>query len=330
MKNISEVSPSIIEEFRAEWTGVCLDTRRANKAVSERAITHVYEKSGHKKPRFIWSSSPADAVAKMVKHNIAKSNYPSAEASLAPSGGYMTHESIISSTLADLKLGADRREEVRKEFMKAANSFFGNCFYGQHEWWVPHYLFPMEHMDAEVSSLGRDIVSTWATISRNCGWWACFPDVCLCVDKPIAQHLDDQQRTHKEDGPAILYEDGMAVWVIDGLLLDEKAVMRPQEQTIEEIHGEENQDARSLRIERMGWPLYLQRSNSRVIHSRHNEIENTEECLMETPAGERRLVVTCPTNRMFALGVPNDVEDCHQAQAWIANGKDPNRVIART
>lgn len=332
MKKIDEVDPKIVEEFRQEWVEVGLCTKRANKRKAEAAITRVYVESEFEAPKFTWAHSPIDAVKKMAAREINKKKGKLTDSKSTGEwcGEYITPGSVPKSIIKELGLDSTKESEIKQELTKACNEFSSSCFYGQHEWWVPQYLFPKQHMDAECSQKTADIIDTWEIISRNCGWWAIFPGECICIEKPIIQKIDEEEVVHCEDGPAILFEDGFAVWMIHGIRLDEKAILRPQEQTIEEIHKEDNQDARSLRIERMGWPLYLQKSNSRVIDRRHNDIENTEECIMETPNGERRLVTTCPTGRIFALGIPGDVNDCYSAQAWLSNGKNPNRVIART
>lgn len=332
MKRIEDIDPAIVEEFRQEWVDVGLCTKRANKRKAEAAITHVYVQSDEEKPKFAWALSPVDAIRKMAERKIKKSKevYKSSKSTGKWCGEYMPNGSVARQVVESLNLDLSREDAVREELIEACNEFGSSCFYGQHEWWVPQYLFPKQHMGAECSPKTADVIDTWEIISRNCGWWAVFPGECICVEKPLVQKLNEDELVHCEDGPAILFEDGFAVWMIDGIRLDEKAVMRPKEQTIEEIHKEDNQDARSLRIERMGWPLYLQKSNSRVIDSRHNDIENTEECVMETPNGERRLVTTCPTGRIFALGIPGHVSNCYEAQQWLSNGKNPSRVIART
>ena len=65
------------------------------------------------------------------------------------------------------------------------------------------------------------------------------------------------------------------------------------------------------------------------VYSRKNAVEGTLEALYKTPKGEQRLVVTCPTGRLFALGVPPEVETCEAAQVWLGGDKKMN-VIART
>ena len=345
MKKIEDVDPKILEDFRKEWIDIGLNTDRCDRKKSEEAIEVIYRKAGYAKPKFIWAVSPIDAVSIILKYDGAGGEPESHESRYKenPNLGESTDIEFQSFITPEMVLEGVRKivqskggkfpandQEAQSKFNDTCKSFINSCFYGQHEWWVPQYLFPRQHMDAVYNDEANEIIDTWEILSRNCGWWGAFPEVALCVEKPIKQCINEQDQLHNDQGPAVLYEDGLALWLIDGLRVDEQIVMRPETQTIEQINREENQDIRSIRIERYGWVNYLMNTNSKVIDSRHNTIENTQEALMQTPDGARRLLVTCPTNRKFALGVPETVKTCEEAQLWLGNGLNPNRVIART
>ncbi|MGB1274898.1 MAG: DUF6745 domain-containing protein, partial [Nannocystaceae bacterium] len=165
-------------------------------------------------------------------------------------------------------------------------------------------------------------------------WNSCCPVVCgsqaivIVARNPTTVSWSEGMLSD-DNGPSVQWSDGTALWTIGGVPVDEQIVMRPGTQTVEEIDAEENGDVRSIRIERFGWPRYLRECGAVMIDSRHNDISNQQEALFRTPAGDQRLVVTCPTRRMFALGVPGDVKTCEQSQNWLAGDK-PFRELART
>lgn len=224
-----------------------------------------------------------------------------------------------------------RKELFTKEPQKKAiNDFLSACYWGQHEWWVPYYRFPEEHMDAVYKKKDSEILAHWETISRNCGWWASYGETTICLEKPMVQSLDERQNLHREDGPAIEFGDGFGPYLLEGHRVDYQLVMRPETQTIRQIDGETNGDIRAIRIQRFGWVRYLKESGAKCIDRRHNEIENTKEALMEAPSGEKRLIATCPTGRTFAMGVPPTVNTCLEAQQWLAGPAVKSRVLART
>jgi len=343
MKDISEIDPKILQDFREEWISIGLDTKRADRKKSEEAIKKIYVKSGYKEPQFFWALSPADATRIILSYELTNKVPKSSKTKrtkakptieerpacfLSPD---MALEAAIKCAESMSNAKFDIKDPViRKKFNETCKNFVNSCFFGQHEWWVPQYLFPRIYLGAEYAPEANEIIDTWEILSRNCGWWGCFPEAVICVEKPIEQNRNAEGQISSDTGPALLYEDGMALWLMDGMRVDEQIVMRPETQTIEQINREENQDLRAVRIERYGWVNYLMNTNSKVIDSRKNDIEGTMEALMETPDGERRLLVTCPTNRKFALGVPPTTKSCEDAQRWLHNGKDPRRIIART
>ena len=105
--------------------------------------------------------------------------------------------------------------------------------------------------------------------------------------------------------------------------------MAPETQTIEQIHGDDNEEVRRLRIERFGVLRYIEESQATVLDSRRNDIENTYEILVQTNAG-LRLATHCPsTGRRYFLAVTDDVKKCEAAQKSIWGGQEIN-IIGRT
>jgi hypothetical protein len=169
-------------------------------------------------------------------------------------------------------------------------------------------------------------------LATTCGWVWWHENVCAISDRPESITRNANGRLHNEAGPSMRYRDGWSLWTIDGIAVDEQIVMMPDTQTIKQINSENNADVKSIRITRFGWPRYLKETKSKVIHERHNDVEGTYEALFSSPDGSRRLVATCPTGRVFAMGVPNEIETCEQAQNWLGGEplNAPSRCLGRT
>jgi hypothetical protein len=180
---------------------------------------------------------------------------------------------------------------------------------------------------AEIKSSEQD---RWEPllVSLESGLWVFWVDDKLItyVPTPIIRH--QSAVPHCEDGPAFESLDWRE-WFIDGILVDEQIVMRPATQTVSQIDADDNSDRRSIRVQRFGWPRYLAEVGAVLVDERRNDVEGTIEKLVRTNRGEQRLLVTCPTKRIFALGCPGDVRTCDQAQRWLG-GPRPMNVIART
>jgi hypothetical protein len=153
-------------------------------------------------------------------------------------------------------------------------------------------------------------------------------EFCMVCDFPEILKVENNV-PHCTDGPSHRWRDGFSLWHIGGILVDEQIVMRPETQTVSQINNEQNADVKAIRIQRYGWVRYLEDIGAKCIHRRRNLVEGTVEALFDAGEFGRRLVATCPTWRVFSMGVPSSVDDCEQAQNWLA-GEKPFRVLART
>lgn len=169
------------------------------------------------------------------------------------------------------------------------------------------------------------VLTNWA---KNVPLGRFFDKAAIVSRWPTEVHWQEGLM-HCETGPAVAFRDGFKLWTISGIPVDEQIVLAPETQTIEQIDNEQNGDVRSIRIERFGWPRYLKDSGSVCEHRRRNDVDGTSEALYGTKLGQKRLVVTCPTGRMFALGVPDSITTCEQAQVWLG-GNSKRNIIAAT
>jgi hypothetical protein len=165
---------------------------------------------------------------------------------------------------------------------------------------------------------------------QSAGWWCPGNKVCFISDRPewlcIERDARGVNRLHSEDGPSARWRDGFSLWHIGGVAVDEKIVIRPQEQSIREIKSEQNVEVKRIRIERFGWPRYLKEMGAKVRDYRRNDIDQTDESLMAVD-GMSVLVCACrSTARVYALEVPAEVQTAEQAQVWL-RGEKKFRVI---
>jgi hypothetical protein len=152
----------------------------------------------------------------------------------------------------------------------------------------------------------------------------------MVCNRPKAINLDDRGRLHCENGKSIKFRDGWGLWHIGGMRVDEQIVMHPETQTIEQIRGEQNVEVKRVRIERFGWDKYLAAIGATVIDQRSNPIENTAEALVRADDGMTVLLPTCKTGRLFVLEVPQAIQTCDQAQAWLHSGSRVDSMFGKT
>jgi len=150
---------------------------------------------------------------------------------------------------------------------------------------------------------------------------------CIFCEPPTIK-VNDQGDLHCDDGPAVNFHDNEKLWFINGIECDQQIVEHPETQTIEDINNDKNADRQAIRIERRGWLWFLKAINASVLDEGPNDVEGTYEILFDSPFG-RRFVPTCITGKIPAMGVPNTVNTCREAQLWLHRGKKRN-VVART
>ena len=162
----------------------------------------------------------------------------------------------------------------------------------------------------------------------NASWCIYGDRFAALADRPAELHLQEG-RLHNEAGPSITWRDGWQLWHIDGVAVDEQIVIRPETQTLDQIHGEENAEVQRLRIDRYGWPRYLAETGATVVDKQRNDVDGTREALMEARDGQRRLVCSCPsTAKVFAMHVPREITSCEQAQQWLGGNRNVSIIGA--
>lgn len=207
------------------------------------------------------------------------------------------------------------------------NNLFNGFIFGQHEAsWMSFYDFMETELGIDCSDL-----EGLKGLTIHCGWWYPDSEFVIFTRKHTVCKFNERNLPHCEDGPAIAYQDGTKIWAINGTHVNEQIVLHPETLTIEDIQHESNTEVRAIMIERYGWLKFLENSGARLLDYRDNDVENTKEALYQTKDFGSRLVVTCPTGRVFAQGILQDVRTCEEAQMWL--GSDENKefnVIGRT
>lgn len=219
-------------------------------------------------------------------------------------------------------------EEAVKMYFKLAgkNSGFPTFVYGYHNSSLAIYDYLYHAVDVEDCADVLPLIN----LAYCCGW--CIPedDYIIVSEKHREYHIDEEGRLHNENGPAIAYEGGFQLWFIHGKEVTEQIVMKPETLTINQIDNEQDTEVRAIMLDRYGWINYIKNANCQLLDERTNYVEGTEEALYHTVIdNSNRLVVSCPTGRIFALSVPGEIRTCKEAKIWLDGGFKFN-VIART
>ena len=256
MSRIDKLTPeqkALVPKWRERWLQVGLCTEPADRRRAESAIMAMRALIGvTDKPCFVWCDSPATAILAI---NILKD----------PSLGDSLWDSLRASLGASL----------------------GACCYGQHEsYWIAFYGYCRDVLQIEYESKRSQQLDLWDELAQSCGWWWCYQNYVIVTERQTRALLDDRGRLHCDDGSALAFRDGWAVYAVHGVRVPEHVVAHPETITVREIDSEPNLEIRRVMITRYGQSRYLRDSGATLIHEDdwgtlyRKEIPNDEPLIM--------------------------------------------------
>ena len=142
--------------------------------------------------------------------------------------------------------------------------------------------------------------------------------LCIASEKPVAWHVDDQGRNHREDGPAVEYPSGWGPYCWHGVVVPPEWIVGNTPLSAKEAITWDNMEQRRAAREIVGWHNILDELNAETIDKHKNPMVG-ELLSVDLPdvGRERFLRVRCGTGRDFALPVPPDMDTAENAQRWL-------------
>ena len=296
-----------------EWTQILLNTEPMNREAAERAVLALYDSAGIKRPMEARKASERDAGPEVIYCQSVEDYY-------------------VKS--AEFAAKIKKTDEAAKTFTRDKASSAASTPWSDGNWLAAddyHCRYEAKEGDPAL----KHPIQFLKDFARNSFALATFEKVAFIIERPcriVHRELNNELQWHCVDGPVLEWPDGQKLWAIEGFFVDEQLVMRPDTQSIEQIHNEQNLEIRRIRIERYGWENYLKNSNASVIDKRRNDIDGgCYEALCSVPGldNARVLLCTCPTGRVFNLLVPIDTATCAAAKTYLV-GKPGLQEIGRT
>ena len=196
--------------------------------------------------------------------------------------------------------------------------------------WLSYY----EAMKA-LGVTGCDRLDALRDLAKSAGWAVASPSVAFMVDRPSALTLDDLGRLHCEDGPAILYRDGWALYRWHGFTVPELIIMHPEQINLAMIESEQNAETRRIMVERFGAGRYLHESGAKLVDFDHVEVihgsgRTMPRALLRDKHGAQYLEGTDgSTDRSYFMSVNPSTRTCRAAHESIS-GLDESRCVAQS
>jgi len=132
-------------------------------------------------------------------------------------------------------------------------------------------------------------------------------------------HCDDQQRIHRENGPAIVWGDEKQYWW-HGIEVPSEWIEDRENVDPRLALNHENIEQRRALCEILGWEHVIKQLNP-VSIDKDVDVQIGELLEVDLPDSgvERFLKVECGTERTFVIPVPNEIKTALEANAWTYN-----------
>lgn len=220
-------------------------------------------------------------------------------------------------------------KKILKKYKKNT-SILESCVYGSQEvYWLSFYDFFQTECGI---NLDNKLDGLFAT-AKTCGWIVVYDKFAIVMDRPTSIKMDDQNRLHCENGPAVSYPDGFEVYSWHGTRVPSDWIKNKSSLTAKKAITWENIEQRRAACEILGWINVLSELDSKVINEDEDPTIGTLlEVNIPEVGKEKFLKVLCGTGRTFAIPVPPDMKTALEANAWTfgINPEDLRDLEIRT
>jgi hypothetical protein len=198
------------------------------------------------------------------------------------------------------------------------NIYAGNYIYGTHDlYWLAWARFGAD-IGVKFTADSSHKLDVMERISTQCEWWWPYENIVVASERPCFVKWDDQRRLHCEDGPAVEYADGYALYAWHGTRLPADWVENRKSIDPTIILKCENVEQRAAGSACVGWPRMLTALKYKTIDHdpdpSHGELIELK--LSGLPNPGRFLKAECPRNGTIVEGVPSNIKTVLEAQAW--------------
>lgn len=140
---------------------------------------------------------------------------------------------------------------------------------------------------------------------------------CIVSDFPEVLKMDDENRSHGQEGPSHRWRDGWELYHWHGVRIPNEWIKNPASLTAAKALSWENIEQRRAACEILGWNKILTELKAKILDKDADpEIGELVEVTLPDIGKEKFLRVQCGTGRTFALPVPPNMKTAMEANAW--------------
>lgn len=212
---LTKEQEALKRDYADKWVKIAFCKEPADRELAEIGIEKIYAYKGLEKPIIKWYSNPYEMILNAAKaYMIYQRKIKNEEIKkyLQVKENYIELiESVLSQDL-----------NVNKKLKKQASELKDkHLSYGQHDadWLADYdYLREVLSLEEETKSLHG-----FFDVAKSAGWFMPFDRYCFISERPCEVHVDEENRLHNENGPALRYPpskmfpDGFQMNVIHGV-----------------------------------------------------------------------------------------------------------------
>lgn len=196
----------------------------------------------------------------------------------------------------------------------SSQEIMNSTIYAYHDAsWLSFYEYCRDELNLECCNKLNGLIE----LAYHSGWVNVFDSFVVIQDRPLYIKMDEQNRLHCSDGPAIEYGDGLKIYSISGVAIPGEWIEDKKSLTAKIAIRWQNVEQRRIACELVGWHRIIDELNGKAIDIHPNpEVGVLYEVEFPEIGKEKFLQVLCGTKRTFAIPVPGDMKTALQAQAW--------------
>lgn len=153
---------------------------------------------------------------------------------------------------------------LKQRFPKLSNSdIYAAASWGNLEaGWISFYTYMHEVLGIE----GAGKISGFAALAKQVGYSFVFDTIAVLTQRPTVLHINEANRLHCTNGPAIKYADGNAIYTLNGVTMPAWLFETPKEQlTGKQIMGITNVEQRGEAIKWYGLQNMLGLLDAKIV-----------------------------------------------------------------
>jgi hypothetical protein len=356
---LSAAEDGQLARFREAWDLAALSTDPADRPTAEAAMRRVYERGGLAPPdQIIWCDSPAAMVRRNLDFTDGGENvWHSVGATVAGRAWQAIWAELENEMVgrvlqalkdtawrkaSDLRTGPDENGTTNPEpgmsiayaldgadgpssitvsFCRAREIIFAGRtgeYYWDSEWMydlLPGYAFMADELGATAPNELDGLIA----LARSAGPWLARERVALISERPTVLRLDERDRLHCGDGPALKWRNGHAVYALEGVRVPGWAV-DPMQLTAAAVQQQPNVEVRRVLLQQFGVERFIREAHTEVV-----AVDRYGRLLQARLRGEEPLTLVELTNatpepdgtrKTYYLRVPPWVQSAQEAVAW--------------